>query len=1787
MLKRSLSVILAFTILISLFTYGPGASLAAAPDQPGVTMTTTNSVSLSWPAVQGAASYNVYRSLSSNGVFAKVNTSDISLNNYADSGLDANTRYYYKVSSVSAGIESALSVEASSLTQPDFGPNVYVFDPTTPAADIQTISTDVFTKQEKNQFGSERYALLFKPGSYNANIRMGFYTQVSGLGQLPDDVTINGGVTVDADWAGSHNATQNFWRSIENLAVAPSSGDMKWAVSQAAPMRRLHVKGNLTLHDQGGWASGGFLADTVVDGTVTSGSQQQWFSRNSKWATWSGSVWNTTIVGSVNAPVENWPTNAFTIVDKTPVIREKPFLTFDAAANQYKVFVPSVATNTSGTSWASGSTAGTSIPIENFFIANPATPVASINSALDQGKNLLFTPGVYHLTDTIRVTKPDTVVLGLGLATLHSDNGIVALSVADVDGVKIAGLLFEAGSVSSPVLLQLGPKGSSTNHVSNPSSLHDLFFRVGGDALAKAEVCIEINSNNVIGDHFWVWRADHGTGAAWNSNTTTNGMVVNGNDVTIYGLFVEHFHQYQTVWNGDRGKMYFYQTEIPYDVPDQDSWMSSSGTVNGYASYKVGDSVTSHEAYGLGIYSFFRDAEVKLESGIEIPDKAGVKIHHATSVYLSGFGEITHIANAMGTTVKKGAMRATLGDYIPRTVASITSVSLSTITGKAPVLPAVVTQIFNDSTTKQAVVTWESIAPSQYASTGSFTVNGTVTGTSIKAVANVTVAAAPNVAVTDIVVSGAGNAKAITTKDGTLQMSAVVTPANADNAAVTWSIVSSNGTATNLASISSGGLLTAMKDGTVKVIATANDGSGVTASQVITISGQTVKVSNITVSGQNSVTEATYKGATLQMLADVQPLNATDRTFTWSVINGTGTATIDTATGVLKALSDGTVSVIATAKDGSGTTGQQTITISGQSLVLGNGWTWINENRDNWAITPMNPNAMKLTTIEGSWGGTKPSNILLRDPGTTGDFTISTKLSFAATNNYEWAGLIIYQDDGKLNTLISLGRQANGNPASKQIRFSQVKTGTQTDKSYTDPVAPGDVYLRIDKVGTTYKGFYSADGVNWTQVADTFTLALTNPKVGIFDRKLGGNAAKTAEFSEFNLSGTVVPYWSPVQSVSVTGEGGAGVITSDNGALQMSAQVLPLNASSNSVTWSVYNVDSSATDKATISTSGLLTAVKNGQVKVVAKAYDGSGVIGSAIIDISGQVNTPPTIEAVSAGDGQVTIGWSPMSGAVTYSVYQRTADGFYGTAASTVSGNVYSYNATGLENGTTYYFVVKAVYPGKVSEASNEVSATPQAPVPNIAVTGITLNQSSFSLTKGDSSVLTATVLPTNAANQAVTWSSSNINVAKVDANGNITAISSGSAIITATTADGGFTATCSVTVYAQQTGGGGGVGGSPYQPATDTVLTVTTTQLSNNQNGTTIIEVPTSISEIRLPANTADLINSNHLEIKSDALSLSIPSEVFKQLTDKLTVDELKGGMISLKLDVIAKADAKDLIHTINLSANSENKLAGDVYEFHLFIQTSNGKIVELSKFNKPITIELKNPVSMNPKLVGIYYIADDGTLTYVGGKLHNDFLAAEISHFSKYAVIEVTKTFADVPSGHWASNVIKELAAKQFVNGTSATTFEPERSVTRAEFTALLVRALNLTEKGATVFSDVQSGDWYADAVSVAVKAGIVQGKLAALFDPNAPITREEMVTMLLRAYEYKYGKVSNKATHSFADEDQISSWATEFVQTAATLDLIQGRGADKFDPKGISTRAEAAQILFNLLVATKAL
>jgi hypothetical protein len=571
---------------------------------------------------------------------------------------------------VACGLASSTLAGAATAAPPapDFGPNVKIFDPSTPMSEIKSAVDAISNQQVSNEFGTERYALLFKPGSYGTpdeplNFQVGYYTDVAGLGSSPNDVTVNGTIDSYNQCFGPGNCTAlvNFWRSVSNLTidVAGKNGTCQsgefWATSQAAPMRRVHVNGFATLMDycsQPSYASGGFIADSQFSGNVVvNGSQQQYLVRNSDIDFWTNAVWNQVFAGVVGAPAQSFPSPPYTTLPTNPASREKPFLYVDSH-DHFFVFVPDAQHESSGTTWGSGPTPGQSLPIETFFIAKPSDSTATINAALAAGKNLIFTPGVYAIDRTLEVRRPGSVVLGLGMATLEAENGAIPMTVSDVPGVDISGLIFDAGPVSSAVLLRVGspqPVGQGQSHAGagNPTALQDVFFRIGGPHVGKATVALQVNTDHVILDDIWAWRADHGSGVGWTSNTSDSGVVVNGDDVLATGLFSEHFQRYDVVWNGNGGRTIMFQNEMPYDPPNQAAWQH--GSVLGFAAYKVADSVTTHEAWGLGSYCFFNvDPTIHASRAFEVPGTPGVKLHDLLALSITNHGTIDHVVNDVG-----------------------------------------------------------------------------------------------------------------------------------------------------------------------------------------------------------------------------------------------------------------------------------------------------------------------------------------------------------------------------------------------------------------------------------------------------------------------------------------------------------------------------------------------------------------------------------------------------------------------------------------------------------------------------------------------------------------------------------------------------------------------------------------------------------------------------------------------------------------------------------------------------------------------------------------------------------------------------------------------------------------------------------------------------------------------------------------------------------------------------------------------------------------------------------
>ena len=553
----------------------------------------------------------------------------------------------------------------------DLGANVTVFDPSMPVDEIQAILDATHAAQVDNEMGTDRFAYLFMPGTYGTatnplQIKVGYYTELAGLGASPGDVVINGKIETYNRCLAPDNcvALVNFWRTVSNLTINVNSLGQDgcrasanfWAVSQASSMRRVAISGNnLSLMDYctagPQFASGGFISDSSLPFTIN-GSQQQWLTRNSVIGGWSNAVWNQVFSGVVGAPDDSgFPSPPYTTLATTPLSREKPYLFLDGQGD-LNVRVPAVRTDTSGTTWAGGETPGRTLPIGDFFVATPSDSVQTINSQLARGMHLLLTPGVYDIDRSIMIKRADAVVLGLGHATLTAVDGAVPLQVADVPGVIVAGVTVDAGVDESPALLRVGrPHVPGLGSAQNPTTLSDVYFRVGGPHIGRATTALEINSDHVLIDHTWVWRADHGVEGLtdterWTTNTARNGVVVNGDHVTANGLFVEHFQQYNTVWNGDDGSTILYQNELPYDPPTQADWMN--GAVEGWAGYKVDDAVTTHTLFGGGVYVFNRNnPSIHTENGFEVPQTPGVRLHHIMTVNLSA-GTIDHVVNGVG-----------------------------------------------------------------------------------------------------------------------------------------------------------------------------------------------------------------------------------------------------------------------------------------------------------------------------------------------------------------------------------------------------------------------------------------------------------------------------------------------------------------------------------------------------------------------------------------------------------------------------------------------------------------------------------------------------------------------------------------------------------------------------------------------------------------------------------------------------------------------------------------------------------------------------------------------------------------------------------------------------------------------------------------------------------------------------------------------------------------------------------------------------------------------------------
>jgi|GEM_PF-2286206 len=330
-------------------------------------------------------------------------------------------------------------------------------------------------------------------------------------------------------------------------------------------------------------------------------------------------------------------------------------------------------------------------------------------------------------------------------------------------------------------------------------------------------------------------------------------------------------------------------------------------------------------------------------------------------------------------------------------------------------------------------------------------------------------------------------------------------------------------------------------------------------------------------------------------------------------------------------------------------------------------------------------------------------------------------------------------------------------------------------------------------------------------------------------------------------------------------------------------------------------------------------------------------------------------------------------------------------------------------------------------------------------------------------------------------------------------------------------------------------------------------------------------------------------HVEIKDSSYRLAIEALNLEGVAAKLGVElqDLQLNVIMNRSDEAAEAAAGQAAGAIGA------KLAGPVVEFKIVVQAGD-KSVELDDFGGIYMARAIMPDAAyhGQKLAGVLYDPAMKSFSYVPSLFGErsdgrEQVVMNVPHNSLYTVLVLPHvTFGDL-GGHWARQDIEEMAARLIVQGVEAGKFAPDQSITRAEFTALLVRALGLSvhaDASVTTFADVDANAWYARDIESAVQAGLIQGIAPDRFAPGERITREQMAVMITGALAIagKPAPTADGAWDAFADGSEISGWAQQAVAAATVAGLLQGVGDNRFAPGEYATRAQAAAVLKRFLL-----
>jgi len=1023
--------------------------------------------------------------------------------------------------------------------------------------------------------------------------------------------------------------------------------------------------------------------------------------------------------------------------------------------------------------------------------------------------------------------------------------------------------------------------------------------------------------------------------------------------------------------------------------------------------------------------------------------------------------------------------------------------------------------------------------------------------------------------VTAIVISGKDGVSSILNgKD--LQMNATVSPADATDKSVVWSITDGAGSAAINAAT---GVMTATGVGAVTVRATANDGSGIYEEKTITV---TAPAAAIFVSAQDGVSSV-FNGKTLQMSATVSPSGATDKSFTWSVINGTGSAAIDKA-GLLTAKGIGTVIVRAMANDGSGVYGQKmisiTIPVKGIAVEGYNSAEHVFTGKSlqmSATISPADATEKSVTwsVVTGTGSATIDDSGLLTAAG-VGTVTVRATAKDGSgvygektiTITKPVAEITVAGKDGAASVFIDRTLQMN----------AVVTPADATDNSFTWSVVNGTGSATIDQTGL----------LTAASIGTVTVRATANDGSGVYGEK-------------------TITITKPVAEITVAGKDGAASVFIDR-TLQMNATISPSDATVKSVTWSVVT----GTGSATIDQTGLLTAASVGTVTVRATAKDGSGVYGEKTITI-----TKPVVQiAVTSDNGaislvngtslQMTALVTPSDAADKSVLWNTTND--TGSATIEDSGLL-----TATSIGTVTVRATAKDSSGVYGEITIEVTSS------EIKVTKITVTPKDGTATilKNDTLQMSAAVSPSNATNPAVTWTVANgTGSATISETGLLTATGSGTVTVTATAKDGsGITGKTDVKINEPYTGNNDvPVSGEPDITVTgDTATATMNSKASASKDNVAVASISAAqmraaVYQVKQEAEKDGLKNTAvQMNVEADnhttGMAVTLPESALDYAVDSgvdqftilspaasITLDDISLSAINSYTngDVTIRAS---LINEAGLT-NKERELIGNRPVYDIMITSGDTTISNLGGGTATVSIPYTLSDGEDPNKIVIYCISSDGRLATVPNCVYDasaHTVTFTTTHFSTYAVGYSDVNFSDV-SG-WYQNYVSFLAARNIIHGTSSTTFSPNEEITRAQFAMVLANLSgnDLSEYTTSSFTDVSTTDWYFRAAEWAFENGVAVGS-GGRFDPNASMTREQMAVMLYNYAKYAWLDVSNiegMAIREFSDYGSISNWAITPIQWAMNKDILSGNSDGSFAPTANATRAQAAKTVALLL------